>query len=154
VIDLSNLTNTDRPKKNSKRLGRGIGSHKGKTSGRGQKGGGSRAGYRRRWGNEGGQLELFRKLPCKGFSNMQFKVTYDVVNLGTISEIFQDGDVVSFETLVQKGYISGSSTRPLKLLAKGELTKKVTIEVDAISASAKAKLDTAGISYVVHQIAE
>lgn len=145
MITLSNLHNTRYTKK-PKRLGRGVGSGKGKTSGKGQKGGSSRSGYRTRLGNEGGQLEFFRKLPCKGFSNALFKVTYEVINLDRISQIFEDGETVSQETLRQKGYISGRKQKKVKILGKGDLTKKIAaFEVDAISSSAQAKLEKAGV---------
>lgn len=149
IMPLHSLFNTSRPKKRRKRVGRGIGSGLGKTCGRGVKGAGSRSGYKTRARYEGGQLPLYRKLPERGFSNAGFKnPKMDCINLSRIEELYQDGDTVSLDTLRQKGYISGSSSG-LKILGNGELTKKVSIEAHAYSASAEAKLKAASISYTL-----
>lgn len=148
MATLAELKDTHRPKKKALRVGRGPGSGVGKTCGRGQKGQGARSGYKRRHGQEGGQVPLYRKLPTRGFSNARFRKRLDSVNLGQLEEIFNDGDVVNIDSLRQKGLISGKS-HGLKILANGELTKKVTIEADAFSASAKEKLDQAKIEYTI-----
>jgi large subunit ribosomal protein L15 len=148
-MDLSSLSNTSRPQRNIQRVGRGIGSHRGKTCGRGQKGAGSRSGYKRRWGKEGGQLPLFRKLPCKGFSNSRFKHVYNHLNLNKINQLFEDGEEVNEDTLRAKGYFKGAESKYVKLLGKGEISKKVSITVDSISESAKAKLEAAGITFTI-----
>jgi large subunit ribosomal protein L15 len=146
MLTLNKLKNTSRPRKSVKRVGRGLGSGLGKTSGRGEKGAGSRSGYKRRYGYEGGQFRMFMKMPIRGFNNARFRLGYEGVNLDQIENAFEDGDVVNAVTLSQKGFFKGRNVR-VKLLGNGELTKKVTIEVDAISDSAKAKLHDAKIPY-------
>ncbi len=116
-------------------MGRGIGSGLGKTCGRGEKGAGSRSGWKRRDTYEGGQMRLFQKLPFRGFSNARFRRPMEVVNLSEIEHAYKDGEVVNIITLSEKGLISGS-VYGVKLLAKGELTKKVTIELDDASDAA------------------
>lgn len=145
---LAELKDSHRPNKKVKRVGRGPGSGLGKTCGRGQKGQGARSGYKRRHGNEGGQVPLYRKLPTRGFSNARFRKRLDAINLGQIEEMYNDGETVNIETLRQHGYINGNS-HGLKVLGNGELTKKVTIEADAFSTGAKAKLDQAKINYSI-----
>lgn len=140
MSSLNTLTNCCRPKKNRKRVGRGTGSGSGKTCGRGEKGAGSRSGYKRRLGYEGGQFRLYMKLPERGFNNTRFRTEYEVINLGQIDSVFNDGDVVNVETLAERGLINGCKRTLIKLLGDGELTKKVTIEVHAASESAKQKL--------------
>ncbi len=148
MIELSNLKNTSIYRKPKKRVGRGMGSGKGKTSGRGHKGDGSRSGYGGRQAYEGGQMRLLQKTPIRGFNNKNFRREYDTVNLHQIESIFSDGDVVSKETLVNRGYISKKS-QGIKILSEGELTKKVTIEANALSAKAKEKLTEAKIPFKV-----
>lgn len=150
MISLHNLKNITRPAKARKRVGRGIGSKLGKTCGRGEKGAGARAGYKRRWGKEGGQMPLFMKIPIRGFNNARFRRAYDVINLEQINEVFQDGDVVNLKTLKALGFISGP-TYGVKLLAKGEITKKLTICLHAISDKAKDKLAHAKISFTIDE---
>ncbi len=146
MMNLNTLQNTTRPSKQCKRVGRGLGSKMGKTCGRGEKGAGSRSGYRRRYGKEGGNMPLFMKLPIRGFSNFNFKRQMDVINLDQINVMFEDGDVVDIDTLRMNGYISGRS-HGIKILGKGELTKKVKILVHAISSSAREKLTIAKIPH-------
>lgn len=146
MTNLHSLNNSSRPYKRCKRIGRGVGSKHGKTSCRGHKGAGSRSGWKSRSRYEGGQLPLYRKLPERGFSNARFARKLDVINLETIEKLYEDGEVVSIETLRQKGFIKGS-TAGVKILGRGELTKKVTIEAQAISTGAKEKLESAKISY-------
>ncbi|CDZ80479.1 50S ribosomal protein L15 [Candidatus Rubidus massiliensis] len=150
MISLDNLYNFSRPTKKRKRVGRGPGSGSGKTCGRGEKGAGSRSGYKRRYGYEGGQFRTFMKLPIRGFSNAQFRREYKGINLSQIDAIFEDGEVVSIETLALKGLIRGK-LHGIKILGDGQLTKKVTIEADAISASAKEKLQQANIPFTIHE---
>lgn len=142
--NLASLKNSSQPKRQQKRVGRGWGSGIGKTCRRGQKGQGARSGYKRRYGNEGGQFPLYMKLPVRGFSNVRFRTEYEVINLDQIDAMFDDGDVVSIETLKQRGYLSGPVKR-LKILGNGNITKKVTIHADHISASAREKLNQAKI---------
>ena len=135
-------------KKAAKRVGRGIGCGLGKTCGRGQKGAGSRAGYKTRARYEGGQLPLYRKVPGRGFTNAMFKKKYDAINLGDIDALFNDGDVVSVETLSARGFLGGS-TYGIKVLSEGTLTKKVRIEAHAMSKKAEEKLQQAKIEYTI-----
>lgn len=148
MISLNTLRNSTREKQKHKRIGRGIGSGMGKMSGRGHKGSGSRAGYKRPFGREGGQFPLWKKLPIRGFSNAPFRVTYDTVNLKQLDAICKDGDVVNIALLKKHGLLSGRS-KGLKILGDGKLTKKVTIEAAAISSSAQQKLQEAGIKFTV-----
>ncbi len=131
------------PRKDRKRVGRGIGSGKGKTCGRGHNGAKSRSGWSNRYGYEGGQMSLTRRLPKRGFSNAKFKIRYDVVNLAQLEEAFADGDTVSLETAKEKLNLK-SRHGYLKILGSGDLTKKLTLSVHGISASARAKVESAG----------
>lgn len=149
-MDLSNLKNTTQERKPRKRVGRGIGSGLGKTCGRGEKGAGARSGYKRRLGYEGGQMRLFMKLPIRGFSNERFKKKLHSVNLSDIESFYQDGETVNIETLAERGFIRGQ-TYGVKLLGKGTITKKVIIEVDAISDGAREKLQQAKIDFKVFE---
>lgn len=137
---LHTLQNSSRPKKSRIRVGRGSGSGKGKTCGRGEKGAGSRSGYKTRQGYEGGQFRLYMKLPERGFNNTRFRTSYESINLGQIEAVFDNGDTVNVETLRERGIINGSKRDGIKLLGNGELTKKVAIEVHAASETAKQKL--------------
>lgn len=139
MISLSTLKNTSRADGRRKRVGRGPGSGLGKTCGRGEKGAGSRSGYKRRYTYEGGQFRTFMKIPQRGFSNARFRRELDVVNLHQIDAMFENGDTVDLDTLRERGFISGPSNG-LKVLGDGELTKKVTIHATAFSDSAKRKL--------------
>jgi large subunit ribosomal protein L15 len=147
-MELHGLTNESRPAKRRKRIGRGMGSGFGKTSGRGHKGAGSRSGWKSRARYEGGQLPLYRKVPGRGFSNARFQKKLDSINLGQIEQLFADGDVVNVQTLRDAGFLSGVSNG-IKILSEGTLTKKVRIEANAISKKAEEKLQNAKISYTV-----
>lgn len=145
MTKLDTLSNSSKPTKVCKRVGRGPGSGKGKTCGRGEKGAGSRSGYKRRYGYEGGQFRMFMKLPIRGFNNANFREEFDVVNLAQIEFMYEDGEIVSRETLLERGFISGKSPKKLKILGNGDLKKKVKIHADAISDSAREKLHKAKI---------
>lgn len=125
-----------------KRLGRGIGSGTGKTSGKGHKGQWARSGGGVRLGFEGGQMPLARRLPKTGFDNAWKKV-YSVVNLGDL-EVFEDGAVVTAEALLEKGVLSKIEPYGLKVLGDGALTKKVTVKANKFSKSAAEKLEKLG----------
>jgi len=141
---LGNLTDETRSRRQVKRVGRGPGSGKGKTCGRGEKGAGSRSGYKRRWGYEGGQFRMFMKLPIRGFSNVRFRKELHSINLCQIDAMFNDNEVVNLDTLRQKGFLSGVSYG-LKILGDGEITKKITIQASEYSKSAMEKLQKAKI---------
>jgi large subunit ribosomal protein L15 len=147
-MDLNSLENRTRPWKRCRRVGRGVGSGLGKTCGRGHKGAGSRSGWKKRERYEGGQIPLYRKLPERGFSRVRFQKRYDCINLGQIEQMFSEGEVVSIESLREHCFIKGTSYG-VKILAEGELTKKVTFEVQAISQQAEEKLKKAGLSYTI-----
>ena len=126
-----------------KRVGRGIGSGTGKTSGKGHKGQNARSGGGVRPGFEGGQIPLYRRLPKRGFTNSLFKKEYAIINLETLDKLFNDGDAVSMETLLEKGVIR-KELNGLKVLGRGEITKKLTVKAAIFSASAKEKIEAAG----------
>jgi large subunit ribosomal protein L15 len=128
--------------KDAKRVGRGHGSGHGKTSGKGHKGQKARAGKGPRVGFEGGQMPLQRRVPKRGFNNI-FATKFAVVNLADLERVFSDGQVVDIEALRQAGLIK----KPLdgvKVLGNGELSKKLTVKVNAYSETAKAKIEAAG----------
>ena len=128
--------------KDSFRKGRGPGSGNGKTAGKGHKGQKARSGGGVRPGFEGGQLPLYRKLPKRGFKN-RFAVNYAIVNLSVLNNKFEDGDTVNLEKLMEAGIVK-KPLDGLKVLAGGELTKKLTVEAKVFSASAKEKIEAAG----------
>lgn len=144
---LSNLKNTSRPRKKVQRVGRGFGSRRGRTSGRGQKGDGARSGYKRRYGYEGGQVPLYRKVPIRGFTRGRFDTPVTAVNLEQIEAAYADGETVNAKTLREKGLAPRLTLGGVKILGRGELTRKVTLEVDALSAGAKEKLEARKIAY-------
>lgn len=146
MLTLGSLKNTTRPRKNVKRVGRGLGSGLGKTCGRGEKGAGARSGYKRRHTYEGGQFRMFMKMPIRGFNNKNFRIEYQPVNLSQIEAMYENGEVVNMQTLTERGFIKGRNLL-IKVLGNGELTKKVTIEADAFSKTAKEKLQKAKISF-------
>lgn len=125
-----------------KRLGRGIGSGLGKTSGKGHKGQWARSGGGVRPGFEGGQMPLSRRLPKTGFDN-RYKKVYSVVNIDAFNK-FNDGDVVNIDALVEKGVLRKKEPYGLKVLGNGELTKKVTVQAKKFSKSATEKIEKAG----------
>ena len=131
--------------KNRKRIGRGIGSGLGKTSGRGEKGAWSRsgAGGSIRASAEGGQMPLFRRLPKRGFSNAQFRKIFAVVNIKALAARFDDGSEVNPEMLVKMGLIPDTKL-PVKILGEGDLAKKLTVSAAAFSKAAAEKITKAG----------
>lgn len=149
-MKLSTLNDQTRKPKRFKRVGRGIGSGKGKTCARGQKGSGARAGYKRRWGYEGGQMRLHMKLPRRGFSNARFKKMIEAVNLYHIEQHFDDGDTVDLATLKDKGLVSTHCCH-VKILGDGEITKKVNFSVQSLSDKAKEKLQNANIPFTIKE---
>ncbi len=133
-----------------KRVGRGEASGHGKTCGRGNKGMQSRAGGGTRLLHEGGQMPIFRRLPKRGFSNFHFRVAYQAVNLRDLEQAFQAGERVTPEVLRERGLL-GSGDRPVKVLGSGTLTRKLAVEADAFSASAKAAIEQAGGTVTVRE---
>jgi len=149
MIDLSQLKNSSRPHKKIQRVGRGVGSKRGKTSCRGGKGDSARQGYRKRFGYEGGQVPLYRKLPIRGFTRGKFIKASQAIGLDTIDFYFKDGEIVNMSTLREKGLIARKLPGGVKILSNGELTKKVTIEAHRFSAAAIKKLQDKAISYTI-----
>ena len=125
------------------RKGRGAGSGNGKTAGKGHKGQNARSGGGVRPGFEGGQLPLYRKLPKRGFNNSRFGKQYAIVNLELLETKFNDGDVVDTAALVENKVID-TVFDGVKVLGKGELTKKLTVKAAIFSASAKEKIEAVG----------
>ncbi len=125
-----------------KRVGRGIGSGLGKTSGKGHKGQNARSGGGVRPGFEGGQLPLFRRLPKRGFSNARFKVRYATINLSDLNK-FEDGAVVTPELLKEMGLVK-NRLDGIKVLGNGKLEKKLTVKAHKFSSTAQRKIESHG----------
>lgn len=141
-MDLSNLQPPNGAKRKKKRVGRGEGSGTGVTSGRGHKGAQSRSGYKWKRGFEGGQMPLHRRVPKRGFHN-PFRVEYAVVNLDTLSERFDDGVQVTPELLREHGIVRRSRAL-IKVLARGEMSKKLIVKAHRFSAKAAQAITGAG----------
>ena len=127
--------------KSKKRLGRGIGSSKGKTSGRGHKGAGQRSGNKRRAWFEGGQMPLGRRLPRRGFTNI-FKEEIQIVNISDLNRIEKNSEIDP--VVLQEIGMIRSSLKPVKILGEGDIDKKLNVKASAFSASAKNKIEKAG----------
>ncbi len=125
-----------------RRVGRGPGSGHGKTAGRGHKGAQSRSGFRFKRGFEGGQMPLHRRLPKRGFTN-PFRVEYAVVNLDTLVEVFDAGSDVTPELLRERKLVRDARAL-IKVLGRGEVTKKLTVRAHKFSATAAEKIAAAG----------
>ena len=128
--------------KTSKRVGRGVGSGLGKTSGKGHKGQNARSGGGVRPGFEGGQLPLFRRLPKRGFSNAMFKVEYATINVSDLNK-FEDGAVITPELLKEMGMLK-KQLAGVKVLGNGTLDKKLTVKANSFSKSAIEKIENKG----------
>jgi large subunit ribosomal protein L15 len=146
TVSLSTLGPAKGSRHRKVRVGRGIGSKLGRTSGAGNKGQKSRRGYSRRRGFEGGQMPLHRRIPKRGFHN-PFGVTYSVVNLEELN-VFPAGETVTPDLLRAHGFIR-RVTDPIKVLGDGELKTKLTIHAHAFSATAKEKITKAGGTFEV-----
>ena len=145
-MNLHTLKTRPGSKHRVKRLGCGESSGHGKTSGKGHKGQKARSGGSIRLGFEGGQMPLIRRLPKRGFNNAAFKTKYAIVNLRDLN-VFVDGVSVDEKALREAGLVRGVIDG-VKILGNGELTKKIAIVADKVSASAKAKIEKAGASVV------
>ena len=141
-MELHDLHPAPGAKKSRKRIGRGPGSGTGKTAGKGHKGQKSRSGHSRRYGFEGGQMPLVRRIPKRGFCNI-FRGEFQVVKLKDLERVLVVGDAVSVESLVEMGLVRGGK-RPVKVLGDGELTKKLTVKAQKFSASARSGIEKAG----------
>lgn len=140
-MKLYQLTAAPGSTQEAKRIGRGHGSGNGKTAGKGHKGQKARAGHGMRPGFEGGQMPLQRRIPKRGFNNIFAKEVVSV-NVGSLNR-FEDGTEVTAEALKEAGVIKRTGDA-LKILANGELNKKLTVKADAFSEAAKAKIEAAG----------
>ena len=141
-MELNELKFTTGSTKNRKRVGRGIGSGHGKTSGRGQKGQNSRSGGGVRLGFEGGQNPLVFRIAKRGFNNYEFATRYAVINISDL-EKFEDGAEITPELLKEMGIVKNLQDG-LKVLGNGELTKKLTVNANKFSKIAKDKIENAG----------
>ncbi len=142
-MQINEITSEAGANRRRKRVGRGIGSGSGKTCGRGSKGHASRSGGGAKRMTEGGQMPIFRRIAKRGFSNTNFRTEYELVNLGTLEKRFEDGAVVDFDNLRRHRLVHKAGAL-VKVLAKGKLNKKLTIEAHAFSASAKQAIEQAG----------
>jgi len=140
-MKLNELSPAPGSRKSSKRLGRGVGSGKGKTAGRGTKGYNSRSGGGVRPGYEGGQMPLQRRLPKRGFTNI-FRKRIAVINIRDLSR-FESGSLVNETTLIDAGLIKGSRDG-VKLLGQGEISHPLEVKVNHVSKSAREKIEAAG----------
>ncbi|GHV16619.1 50S ribosomal protein L15 [Spirochaetia bacterium] len=141
-----NLHAPEGANKRKRIIGRGQGSGRGTTAGKGNKGQKSRSGGKTYVGFEGGQMPLYRRLAHRGFSNYPFKKSFQVVNLGEIEKRYENGETVDHATLIRKGLVKG--TVPVKILANGDFSKKLTFKIGALSGSAKEKIEKVGGSVV------
>ncbi|WP_125767956.1 50S ribosomal protein L15 [Lapidilactobacillus wuchangensis] len=145
-MNLHELKASEGSRRNRKRVGRGTSSGQGKTAGRGQKGQLARSGGKTRLGFEGGQMPLFRRMPKRGFKNINRK-EYAVINLSDLDR-FDEGTEVTPELLIESGIIK-KQLAGVKLLANGEVTKKLSVKVAKYSAAAKEAVEAAGGSIEV-----
>ncbi|MBE7076695.1 MAG: 50S ribosomal protein L15 [Clostridiales bacterium] len=140
---IHDLRNADGEKKSQKRLGRGIGSGIGKTSGKGHKGQNARSGGGVRPGFEGGQNPLYRRLPVRGFSNAKFKKVYSVVNVSQLN-IFEANTEVDAVKLLEAGILSKVEKDGIKILGNGELSVALKVVANKFTAQAKEKITAQG----------
>lgn len=138
-MELHTLKPTAGSRKDKHRVGRGHAAGKGKQAGRGQSGQTKRSTVR--LGFEGGQNPLFRRIPKRGFNNVNH-VEYQIVNLDDLEKTFKANSVVSYETLFEHGLVKKSM--PVKILGRGQLTKKLTVKIPALSETARLAIEKAG----------
>jgi len=131
-------------------IGRGQGSGRGTTAGKGNKGQQSRSGGKTYVGFEGGQMPLYRRLAHRGFSNYPFKKEVQIVNLGEMEKHYEASETVDLGSLIKKGLVKG--TAPVKVLGNGDITKTLAFKVSAVSASAKEKIEKAGGSVSLTEV--
>jgi large subunit ribosomal protein L15 len=143
-MNITKITSAAGANKRKKRVGRGESSGHGKTSTRGNKGAGARAGTPGTYGlKEGGQTPLFKRLPKRGFSNFRFRKTYSVVNVKDLEEMFEAGATINGQTLAAAHLIRNEKD-PVKLLGDGAVSKKFVVEVTKVSRQAAEKIQAAG----------
>jgi large subunit ribosomal protein L15 len=142
-MDISSVHKIPILRKKRWRVGRGESSGSGKTCGRGTKGQKSRSGASFKPYFEGGQMPLIRRIPKRGFSNIRFKRSFNIINVGLLNEVFEDGEVVDLEMLHQRGIVK-RSLDGLKILGDGELKKRLLVRANKFSKSALQKIHDAG----------
>jgi len=142
-MNLADVRTAYVPRGKPKRVGRGWGSGKGKTAGRGNKGQQARAGGGVAAGFEGGQMPLYRRLPKRGFTNARFRTVYAIVNVGQLEGAFADGATVD-AAAIRDAHLIHAKGGPIKILGSGELSKKLHVTADRFSESAKRKIEAAG----------
>ena len=142
-MQIGNLKPADGARTKKVRVGRGIGSGIGKTSGRGQKGQNARSGGGVKAGFEGGNIPLIRKIPIRGFNNYNFKKRYSCINVGDL-EVLEPNTVADIEFLYENRFIGRIEEYGLKVLGDGELTKPLTIKANKVTKSAREKIEKAG----------
>ena len=147
-MKLHELQPAEGSKQTPRRVGRGIGSGLGKTSGKGHKGQKARSGGGKGPYFEGGQTPLQRRMPKRGFSNARFKVEYTEVNVGLLDR-FNAEDVITPEFLIEQGLVKQVKNGGIKILGNGEVTKAFKVQTNAISQAAQAKIEAAGGSVEV-----
>jgi len=141
-MDLKTVTSKGTKYEPRSRIGRGIGSGSGKTSGRGHKGRGARSGSSRRPGYEGGQMPIYRRVPKRGFTNARFRTEYTVINVDKLNA-FEKGATVDLTAVLERGLVS-ENTPLLKVLGNGELTTAITVRAQKFSSTARSKIEAAG----------
>ena len=129
--------------KNRKRIGRGHAAGGGKTAGRGHNGAHSRSGWSKKRGFEGGQTPLFQRLPKRGFSNVRFRVSYDIINVGDLNQVPEDIAMVNLEYLAENGLVRKRHSR-LKILGSGKLDRKMVVEAARFSKTAREQIEGLG----------
>lgn len=145
-MDLNTVCAKGIKRQTRKRIGRGIGSGSGKTSGRGHKGRGSRSGASRRPGYEGGQMPIYRRVPKRGFTNARFRTDYTIINVELLNAL-EDGSTVDLASILELG-LASIHTKLLKVLGNGTLTKKLTVRAQKCSKTAVEKITAAGGTFV------
>ena len=140
-MSLNNLRPPKGAKHSKKRVGRGQGSGNGKTAGRGHKGAKSRSGFTHKRGFEGGQMPLHRRVPKRGFHN-PFRQEFEVVNLDTLAERFDAGVDITPDVMRERGLVTRSG--PVKVLARGDISKALTVRAHKFSGKAAEKIAAAG----------
>ncbi len=142
-MNIKDITSRAGARKRRKRVGRGESSGHGKTCTRGHKGEGARSGTKFLKLKEGGQTPLFKRLPKRGFSNFRFRTVYRIVNVGDLQGMFEDGATIDAASLVEAGLIRDQKG-PVKVLGDGEISRKLTVQVDKVSRQAEEKIKAAG----------
>lgn len=141
-MNISDINGAAKKHRRRQRVGRGEASGYGKTAGRGQKGLGQRSGAKSVIKLEGGQMQVFRTAPKRGFSNARYRKDYAVLNVRQLEEVFDAGSVVDPEAIRARGL--SKDIRRVKILGAGELSKALTVKVHAISKAAREKVEKAG----------